>query len=51
MAQLPVLKTALQNNSVLTFTHEVGHNNINSLDINVDTSTGQPNTKNFHQTN
>ena len=39
--QLQDLKTALQNNSVLTFTHEIGQNsNINFLDINVDTSTG-----------
>ena len=39
MTQLKDLKTALQNNSVLT--HEIGQNSkINFLDINVDTNTG-----------
>ena len=47
MTQLQALKTALQNNSVLTFTHEIGHNNINFLDINVDTSTAHSTTKTF----
>ena len=53
MTQLQDLKTALQNNSVLTFTHEIGHNsNINFLDINVDTSTGHYITKTYiKQTN
>ena len=39
MTQHPALKAALQNNSVLTFTNEIGHNNnINFFDVNVDTS-------------
>ena len=48
MTQLHGLKTALQNNYVLTFTHEIGQNsNINFLDINVDTSTGHSITKTY----
>ena len=54
MTQLQDLKTAIQNNSVLTFTHEIGQNNNNYfLDINVDTSTGHSHKthKNLHKTN